>query len=187
MSGIVSGDGLVWFFGYGSLMWNPGFAHEAFVPAELSGFHRGLCITSRHYRGTPERPGLVLGLAPGGRCVGRAIGVAKARAPEVLAYLDARENVSGIYVYDRRSLPLRLLGEGRTVEGWCYLACPDHPDYAGNLDEAAILERVRHGVGIAGTNADYVSSTVAHLRDMGIVEPTLEALVVSLDAETAAP
>ncbi len=168
-------------------MWNPGFSHEAFAPAELLGFHRGLCITSRHYRGTPERPGLVLGLAPGGHCIGRAIGVARPREPEVLAYLDARENVRGIYVYERRRLPLRLLTDGRTVQGWCYLACPDHPDYAGGLGADEVLEHVRHGIGLAGTNADYVRSTVAHLRDMGIAEPTLEALVEKLDALPTGP
>jgi cation transport protein ChaC len=183
----VSGNGLAWFFGYGSLMWNPGFAHDAFVPAALSGFHRSLCITSRHYRGTPERPGLVLGLAPGGRSVGRAIGVARAREPEVLAYLDARENVGGIFVYDRRRLPLHRLADGETIEGWCYLACPDHPDYTGDLTTDDLLERVRHSAGLGGTNADYVRSTVAHLRAIGIAEPTLEALVERLDGEAAGP
>ena len=83
--------GLVWYFGYGSLMWNPGFVHEAFEPAALEGWSRALCIYSTHYRGTPARPGVVLGLRPGGRCVGRAIGVAAEREAEVTAYLDARE------------------------------------------------------------------------------------------------
>ena len=71
--------GLVWYFGYGSLMWNPGFHHEAFEPAVLEGWSRALCIYSTHYRGTAARPGLVLGLRPGGRCMGRAIGVAPER------------------------------------------------------------------------------------------------------------
>lgn len=176
-------SGLAWFFGYGSLMWNPGFAHEAFERAELVGWHRRLCITSRHYRGTPERPGLVLGLAPGGSCVGRAIGVAHEREPEVIAYLDARENVRGVYIYDRAKLPVRLLDQGRTVEAWCYVACTDHPDYAGELTGSEVLERVRRGIGLAGPNADYVRNTVAHLREMGISEPGLEALAAKLRDE----
>jgi cation transport protein ChaC len=162
-------------------MWNPGFAHEAFEPAELAGYHRQLCITSRHYRGTTERPGLVLGLAPGGACVGRAIGVAREREPEVLAYLDARENVRGVYIYERLRLPLRLLRAGTTVEGWCYVACPGHPDYAGHLGEDEVKRRVEHAVGLAGTNVEYVRNTVVHLAEMGIREPALERLAGRLD------
>ena len=100
-------DGLVWYFGYGSLMWNPGFHHEAFEPAVLEGWSRALCIYSTHYRSTAARPGLVLGLRPGGRCMGRAIGVAPEREAEVTAYLDARELLDN-YVYRRVRLPLLL-------------------------------------------------------------------------------
>jgi glutathione-specific gamma-glutamylcyclotransferase len=174
---------LAWFFGYGSLMWNPGFTHDAFEPAELQGYHRSLCITSRHYRGTAERPGLVLGLAPGGHCVGRAIGVAHEREPEVLAYLDARENVRGIYIYERLRLPLKLLRCESEIEAWCYVACTDHPDFAGNLSEEEVLARVQRAIGLAGTNADYVRNTVTHLADIGIREPSLEALAASASAE----
>jgi glutathione-specific gamma-glutamylcyclotransferase len=105
---------LVWYFGYGSLMWNPGFAHDAFEPAVLEGWSRGLCVYSTHYRGTAARPGLVLGLRPGGRCVGRAIGVAPDREAEVTAYLDARELLD-TYVYERVRLPLLLPGGGQRV------------------------------------------------------------------------
>jgi cation transport protein ChaC len=169
----------VWFFGYGSLMWNPGFAHDALAPARLDGWHRALCIRSTHYRGTAARPGLVLGLAPGGHCVGRAMAVERAREPEVLAYLDARE-LMGDYVYDRLSLPLHLLPDGPEVQAWAYVAKPDHLDFEGDLDEASILDRVRHGHGLAGANADYVRQTVEHLRAMGIAEPALERLVAAL-------
>jgi cation transport protein ChaC len=175
---------LVWFFGYGSLMWNPGFAHEAFEPALLKGWSRGLCILSHHYRGTPARPGLVLGLRPGGRCIGRAIGVAPEREPEVVAYLDARELI-GAYVYDRIRLPLTLLERRTQVEAGCYVAKPDHEHYAGNLDQAEVLRHVRHGHGLAGACADYVRNTTAHLREMRILEPDLEALVAELDAGAA--
>jgi cation transport protein ChaC len=171
-----TGGGLAWFFGYGSLMWRPGFAHDAFEPARLDGWHRALCILSHHYRGTPERPGLVLGLAPGGSCVGRALGVARTREPEVAAYLDERE-LFGAYVYDRLLLPVTLLRTGETAQAWCYVARPEHEQYAGDLDEAVVLERVRDGHGSAGACADYVRNTVAHLREMGIEEPRLEALV----------
>ena len=177
---MAAAAGLAWFFGYGSLMWNPGFAHEAREPALLEGWSRGLCIYSHHYRGTAARPGLVLGLQPGGRCVGRAFGVDRPREPEVLAYLDARE-LLGAYVYDRVGLPVTLLADGSSVEAWCYVAKPDHEQFAGGLGREDVLRLVRGGHGLAGACADYVRSTVAHLREMGIAEPELEAVVEGLD------
>ncbi|MFZ1425533.1 MAG: gamma-glutamylcyclotransferase [Geminicoccaceae bacterium] len=175
-------DGLVWYFGYGSLMWNPGFSHEAFEPAVLEGWSRALCIYSTHYRGTAGRPGLVLGLRPGGRCIGRAIGVAPEREPEVTAYLDARELLDN-YVYRRVRLLLVIQGAAESVPGWCYVARPEHEDYAGGLDEAAVLRHVRQGHGLAGSCADYLRNTVAHLREMGIRETELERLEAALEQD----
>lgn len=171
--------GLTWFFGYGSLMWRPGFAFDAFEPARLDGWHRALCILSTHYRGTVERPGLVLGLDRGGSCVGRAIGVGEDRAEEVLAYLDARE-LLGNYVYDRRRLPVTILRDGSAAEAWCYLAKPEHEAYRGGLEPADVLAHVSAGHGLSGSNADYVRNTVAHLAEIGIREPALELLVAEL-------
>lgn len=173
--------GLAWFFGYGSLMWNPGFAHEAFEAARLDGFHRALCIYSHHYRGTPARPGLVLGLAPGGSCTGRAIGVAASREAEVLAYLDAREQRTS-YVYERRLLPLDLLGGKGTVRAWCYVARPEHEQFAAGLDEAAVLRHVLAGHGAGGSNVAYLRNTLVHLREIGIEEPGLERIAARLSA-----
>src|SRR3954447_15975396 len=85
---------LAWFFGYGSLMWRPGFPHEAFEPAEVVGWHRALCIYSTPHGGTAPAPALVLGLARGGRCVGRAFGVEAVRENEVVGYLDDRDLLS---------------------------------------------------------------------------------------------
>ena len=175
-------DGLVWYFGYGSLMWTPGFRHEAFEPAVLEGWSRALCIYSTHYRGTIGRPGLVLGLRPGGRCMGRAIGVAAEREPEVTAYLDARELLDN-YVYRRVRLPLLLQGAAEPVSGWCYVARPEHEDYAGGLDETAVLRHVRQGHGLAGSCADYLRNTMAHLREMGIRETELERLEAALEQD----
>src|SRR5689334_3852787 len=113
---------LVWVFGYGSLMWNPGFPHEAFETATLQGWHRALCVYSWPYRGTTERPGLVMGLAEGGHCVGRAIGVSPEQEAATVAYLDERELPN--YVYDRRRLPIRL-SSGEEVAAWGYVARTD--------------------------------------------------------------
>jgi cation transport protein ChaC len=170
---------LAWVFGYGSLMWNPGFAHDAFATARLEGWHRALCIYSWHYRGTSEAPGLVLGLAPGGECIGRAIGVARDREAAMLAYLDEREQTN--YVYERHLLPARL-ASGEPIEAWAYVARTGHRQYAGDLPEDEVLRHVLQGVGIGGPCSDYVRNTVAHLLEMGIGDPRLEAVVRRLDA-----
>lgn len=174
---IEANDDFAWFFGYGSLMWNPGFPADVFEVAELIGWHRRFCIASRHYRGTPETPGLVLGLAAGGQCTGRALGVSAGREAEVLDYLDAREQVGGIYVYDRLKLPLRLPASETHVEAWCYVSRPDHEDFAGDLDLEAIAATIKAASGVAGSNIEYAENTVQHLHELGIVEPELETLL----------
>lgn len=175
---------LAWFFGYGSLMWRPGFRCDAFEPARLAGWRRRLCIWSHHWRGTPAQPGLVLGLDRGGECWGRALAVAAPREAEVLAYLDGRELVTN--VYRRVRLPVTLAG-GKVVEAWTYVACPDHPQYAGALDEETVFAAVRTACGDGGSCRDYVIGTVLHLREMGIVEPELERLAARLLADQHPP
>jgi cation transport protein ChaC len=169
---------LAWVFGYGSLMWNPGFPFTAFETATLDGWHRALCVYSWHYRGTPDRPGLVMGLARGGTCVGRAIGFERPHEADVLAYLDRREQTN--YVYDRRVLELRF-ASGAVVPAWAYVARTDHPQYAGDLPEDEVLRHVRQGHGVGGACTDYVRNTVAHLVEIGIREPRLEAIVGRLE------
>jgi cation transport protein ChaC len=136
-------------FAYGSLIWRPGFAYEVRHPALLRGFHRRFCLTSRHYRGTAEQPGLVLGLDRGGACRGVAFTVAAEAAEATLAYLDARENVAGEVVYTRRLLPVRLTESGRIVQAVTYVADRRHAAYCRPAPEAAAAAIAR-GIGQAG-------------------------------------
>jgi cation transport protein ChaC len=160
-----------WVFGYGSLMWNPGFAHVETSRARLSGYRRALCVRSWVHRGTRERPGLVLGLDRGGSCVGIAFRVAGELRGEVLAYLRARELVTNVYL--ERQLAARL-ADGRTVEVVTYICDRSHEQYAGALDAVEAAEIVRGAAGKSGDNHAYVLSAVEHLQALGIRDHWLE-------------
>lgn len=158
-------DGDIWVFGYGSLMWDPGFPYVQAEPALLRGYHRALCIYSRFHRGTLERPGLVLGLDRGGSCRGLAFRVAGDESRPILGYLDERELVS--YAYKRATVRLVLPG-ARRVPAFAYVADPGHSQYAGKLPKDLIVELVAQGVGTRGTCFDYLENAVRHLDGLGI-------------------
>ena len=169
-------DGHLYVFGYGSLIWKPGFPHDGTHPALLRGFHRRFCLWSRLYRGTPEAPGLVLGLDRGGACRGVAFRVPGTAAEAVLDYLDARENPGSETVYRRHMLPVRLLDQGgRMVRAVTYVANRTHPAYGRPCPDTAAAAIAR-GVGQAGRNRDYLLNTVAHLRAMGVRDAALERI-----------
>jgi len=166
-----------WIFGYGSLMWRPGFTFVERREAQAFGYHRAFCVFSHVHRGTPDRPGLVLGLARGGSCRGMAFGVADSNWPEVLAYLRAREQATAVYLEREISL---TLNDGARVQATTYVADPAHHQYAGQLGIEEQLRLVRQGVGQSGANPEYVESTVRHLEEMGIVEGPLHDLMARL-------
>lgn len=165
-----------WVFGYGSLMWKPGFPYLERRPARLEGFRRAFALASIHYRGTPERPGLVLGLdwKPGAVCPGVAFRVCGSVATDVRHYLRDRELVSRAYfevVY-----PIEVEGHERPVEALCYILDRTHAQYRGALtleEQAAIIAEAE---GPTGTNADYLHATVDHLIAEGVEDADLVAL-----------
>ena len=166
-----------WVFAYGSLMWQPDFTPREIRAARLSGWHRAMCILSTVYRGTPERPGLVLGLDRGGSCVGRALRVDPGSWPDIKARLDARELVTGVYL--PRMLPVRL-DDGRRVAAYAFVCDRTHAQYwRGSEDQAAAL--IGQGVGRSGAARDYLSSTVEHLRQLGIRDGALHRLLKRVD------
>ncbi len=171
-----AGDDL-WVFGYGSLMWRPGFAYQERHRAHLHGYHRSLCIFSHVHRGTPDAPGLVLGLDRGGRCRGVAFRVATADRMTTIAYLRAREQITGVYL--ERHVNVRL-DDGRRVRALTYVANRDHAQYAGRLPPHDLLRLIKQGVGISGANPDYVRSTHAHLIEIGVSDPTLARIAAEL-------
>ncbi len=164
-------------FAYGSLMWRPDFAHQGSGPARLYGWHRALCVLSTHYRGSPERPGLVLGLDRGGSCVGRVFRVAAADWAGVRAALHARELRTGIY--DPRFLPVRLEG-GRVVPAYAFVVIRDHPQYWRGPAEGAV-RLIRQGRGANGAARDYLASTLAQLEALGVTDRGLRRLLRRVD------
>ena len=178
-----------WIFAYGSLMWNPGFPFHESHPALLRGYHRSFCVSSEHYRGKPQRPGLVLGLDRGGACRGRAYRIAASHRKDVCDYLHEREMLSG--VYDPRWLkvqllpaadsPMEVLGRAgtatpRTVVAAAYVVDRSHKQYC-RFSSERVAEIIRNGVGSSGTNLAYLENTVRHLDELGIAEGPLHALL----------
>ncbi|MCB1507369.1 MAG: gamma-glutamylcyclotransferase [Hyphomicrobiaceae bacterium] len=170
---VHAAEGL-WVFGYGSLMWRPGFRFVERVPARIAGLHRSLCVYSHVHRGTPERPGLVLGLDRGGSCRGILFRVDAAHHDETLAYLREREQATLVYREEWRRV--RRLDGHPPVTALVYVVDRLHRQYAGALSREALLEHVRQGVGISGPNPDYVTQTVEEMERQGIRDATLHWL-----------
>jgi cation transport protein ChaC len=170
-------------FGYGSLIWNPGFPHISQQQGLLRGAHRSLSIVSHHHRGTVAQPGLVFGLTRGGSCRGMVFEVADADWPAVRLYLQEREQVTSVYRDVMR--PVRL-ADGRTISALAFLVDERHEQFAGHLSLDQQLAMVRVGVGISGRNVDYVLNTARHLETLGIRDRQLMALADLLTEEIAA-
>ncbi len=162
----------LWVFGYGSLMWQPEFPFEERMPATVHGYHRSFCVYSHVWRGTPENPGLVLGLDNGGSCRGVAYRVQAGRAAQTVEALIRREMVTRVYI--PRWVHARI-GD-RKVRAHTYTAAHNHIQYAGKLSENQTLKLIRQGHGRGGANTEYLVNTVAHLDDLGIVDKPLRQL-----------
>jgi len=175
----------LWVFGYGSLIWRPGFDFLDRVEARLIGAHRSLCVYSFFHRGTPERPGLVFGLDHGGMCRGIAYRVGASARARTIAYLREREQVTTVYRECLRPVWLKSEPE-RRVAALCYLVDRSHPQYAGRLTAAEQLHFVRQGHGHSGANRDYVVATVAALEAIGIRETGLHLIAERLKSGGAA-
>jgi len=169
-----------WVFGYGSLIWSPGFVFRRSEKALLRGAHRSLSIYSHRHRGTPERPGLVFGLSRGGSCFGVAFEVEEARWTGVFDYLQQREQDRGVYREAWRNI---VLASGETVRALTYLVNEAHPQFAGRLDLDRQVALVRSGRGESGANTEYVRRTAEHLLQLGIRDRTLLAIVEALDRD----
>lgn len=175
---LVLPAGDLWIFGYGSLMWDPGFPYVEWAPALIYGYHRSLCIFSQRWRGTPERPGLVLGLDRGGACRGIAFRVAQCDADTALDALWAREMRRRVY---RPRLVCARLPQ-RNVEALAFIADRTHAGYAGKLSVRETARRVASCCGARGANLEYVARTLAHLRELGVRDHHLQSVLAAAQA-----
>ena len=137
------------------------------------------CVYSRTYRGSRERPGLVLGLDRGGSCVGRAYAVPAGRIDEVRRYLHDREMEYDVY---RQATCHARRADGRRVAALTHVVNRSGSQYTGRLDEARMVELVLQGRGSMGTCRDYLASTVRYLDDIGIADGSLHRLLARLEA-----
>lgn len=191
-----------WVFGYGSLMWRPGFNFAERQPALLHGYHRAFCRYSHRHRGTPDKPGLVIGLREGQSCLGTAFRLNPDQEAPALAYLDEREGAG--YLRQKHLLTLHRNGNGgakagtndagpakagadnadagNTAWAWVYVPNTDHPSYFGQADTVHIVNLVRQGRGESGTALDYLRETLAALETLGVEEPKLREVMALVEA-----
>jgi cation transport protein ChaC len=184
VSEVELSKGDLWVFGYGSLMWRPGFDFIEQVPARLIGEHRALCVYSFVHRGTPEKPGLVLGLDRGGACRGIAFRVAEKHRAATVNYLREREQVTSVYREVMRSVWLENSARQR-VSALAYVVDRGHVQYAGRLSLAQQLHHVQQGHGQSGANRDYVLATVGAIEAEGFRDQPLHRLAAMLHNDSS--
>ena len=174
----------MWVFGYGSLLWNPGFELAEQVIATLPDYARSFCMRSIHHRGTAEDPGLVLALdeQAGEACEGVALRVVAGQEAQTLAYLRERELISSAYV--EKELAVRLL-DGREVTALVYVIDEAHDQYCGGLPLEEQAQIMAHAVGGRGPNSEYLYNTADHLATLGLHDPALEWLATRVREITA--
>lgn len=170
---IPPGPGDVWFFAYGSLLWDPGFDVADRRRARLWGWHRRFCVNSVIYRGTPENPGLSLGLDRGGSCTGIALKIAEKDRETVLPALSAREMPEEIY----SSRPVTVQTENGPLQAVTLTVNRDHPLYCPPMDHTEAALRIASCCGKRGPNRDYLENTVLHLESEGIHDRALSTLL----------
>ena len=172
----------LWVFGYGSLIWRPGFSYAARHAATLRGWRRSLCIYSHVYRGTPDQPGLVLGLDRGGACRGIAFQVPMSKRDRTIQYLREREQVTAVYLERAAAI---ALDTGERVRAVTYVADRRHPQYAGRLAREVMLQIVLSASGRSGPNTEYVAQTYSQLTALGVRDSELAWLNARLTTALA--
>ena len=172
----------VWVFGYGSLMWNPAFHHVEARPGRVHGYHRRFVFWSRMGRGSPDRPGMMLGLARGGSCNGIALRVAAGAADTELRIVFAREMVST--AYDARWVKVETASG--PVRAIAFVANLGHVFYAGRVPLEEAARHIAFAEGELGSSREYLYNTVSHLNELGIGDSGMRTLLTLVKRYRAA-
>jgi cation transport protein ChaC len=174
----------MWVFGYGSLLWNPGFPVARQEVAVLHGYARSFCMSSIHHRGTEEDPGLVLALdeVDGAHCTGLALSVEAGHEERTLAELRERELISSAYL--ERDLQVEL-ASGGAVTAVTYVIDPHHVQYCGGMSLEKQAQIIARAVGGRGPNTEYLFNTAGHLAEIGLADEDLDWLTARVKALTA--
>ncbi len=174
----------MWVFGYGSLLWNPGFEVSEKAVGTLAGYARSFCMRSIHHRGTQQDPGLVLALdeQPDHACEGLALRVRSGDEVETLAYLRERELISSAYLERNLNVDLQ---DGRRISAVVYVIDPHHVQYCGGLPLEEQAQIISTAVGGMGPNTEYLYNTANHLTEIGLHDPDLEWLSQRVRALTS--
>jgi cation transport protein ChaC len=166
--------GDLWVFGYGSLMWAPGFRPAEQRIGLVRGYHRAMCILSSRYRGTPEKPGLVMGLCRGGSCWGIALRVPAARVRRVLGALWKREMLNNVYV---PTMVQVAVGPKQRIRALAFVADATHRQFVRELDLHGRAQLVAQGIGERGRCVDYIRNTLEHMLALGVNDPHLARIL----------
>ena len=183
VAALRDGSAPVWIFAYGSLMWNPEMPFAERRPALLRGYHRSFCLYSRDYRGTPESPGLVLGLDRGGACRGIAYRLPPDGLGAAIDRVWAREMAG--QVYDMR--PVSVATPAGSLAAHAFTVRRNNRDYAGRLAPEEVARIIAGAAGGRGTGRDYLAQTVRHLEELGIADGPLHRLEARVKAMTQRP
>lgn len=166
--------GDLWIFGYGSLMWAPGFRPAEQKTGLVRGYHRAMCILSHRYRGTPSKPGLVMGLCRGGSCWGIALRVPSTRLRRVLRALWKREMLNNVYVPTMLTV---AVGPKERIRALAFVADARHRQFVRELDLHGRARLIAQGIGERGRCVDYIRNTLEHMLALGVNDPHLARIL----------
>lgn len=167
----------LWVFGYGSLMWEPGFAVHCKLPARLNGYHRSYNMYSTRNRGTPDVPGILLSLAPGSACTGMVMHVVPGREQEALDYLKEREGVGRAHRQVRMPVFVQDNGRSRIIHAHAFLPIHSYANYIHGIPTPRLAELIAQAEGSVGSSLEYLTRLMTVLEDLGVSEPALEKLL----------
>jgi glutathione-specific gamma-glutamylcyclotransferase len=163
-------SGEVWVFAYGSLIWNPDFDFDQERLGTVTGWHRSFCLGwVRLYRGTPERPGIMLAMDRGGSCRGVVFRLPSDAIQENLLKLLRREmpiKRAPIPGYPARWVTVRT-NDG-PLRALAFPISRQSDAYLPGLTTEVVVEALATAAGERGSMAEYLYSTVTHLENRGI-------------------